>query len=150
MNRETVGFEASARLDGKPFSNGERVSIGSHTLSITHPKTKPFTTNLFIWYGERNLQAIHLQRAKGTLAVAASPAAKLISISGPEYSVVLTNVMEYKKERSVGFDGGLSVNTSFVPLHESTVKELTETMKAQIAEGKRIVEERIQAVVGQK
>jgi tetratricopeptide (TPR) repeat protein len=86
-----VNYEASATLDGRRLENGEHLSIGWHTLSITHPKTKPFSTNLFIWYGERNLETIPLERATGMLALQTEPTARELIVRGPEFSVVLTN-----------------------------------------------------------
>ena len=44
---------------------------------------------------------------------------------------------------------GLSFNTSFAPLHEPEIGELTPKMKAQIEDGLRMVTERIQEVTGQ-
>jgi len=83
--------DATAQLDGQPFSSGQRVAIGWHELAVTHPKGIPFSTNLFVWYGERNLGKIILVRTKGTLAISATPVAQRLSIRGPEFNVTLTN-----------------------------------------------------------
>ena len=83
--------EAATQLDGHPFSTGQQVSIGWHQLTVTHPKGKPFETNLFVWYGERNLGNITLERAKGTLAISAVPVAERLMIRGPEFTLTLTN-----------------------------------------------------------
>jgi hypothetical protein len=48
---------------------------------------------------------------------------------------ILFKVMEYKSKRDISLAGGLSFNTSFVPLHMPEVSELTDKMKAQIEEG---------------
>jgi hypothetical protein len=56
--------------------------------------------------------------------------------------------MEYKSKQTVSFDGGLTVTTSFIPLHPSQGGVLTDKMKAQIEEGKRIIEERIRGAIG--
>jgi len=91
LNVEGTPFGATATLDGKPILTGQKIQLGNHTFKITHPKTEPFSTNLFIWYGGHDFGTIDLKRAKGALAVTADPTAPLLSIEGPEYSVMLTN-----------------------------------------------------------
>ncbi len=83
--------EADAQLDGQPFSSGQRVRIGWHQLVLTHPKGNPRILNLFVWYGQRNLGKIAMERAKGTLAISAAPVAQWLMIRGPEFSITLTN-----------------------------------------------------------
>lgn len=82
---------ALAMLDGKPVRSGQRISLGSHTFSVTHSKTKPFTTNLFVWYGGEDFGEIDLKRAKGVLALTANPPARELTIQGPEWGVTLMN-----------------------------------------------------------
>jgi hypothetical protein len=84
-------FGATASIDGQQILTGQKIPLGNHTFRITHPKTDPFVTNLFIWYGAHNLGTIDLKRAHGTLAVTVQPRAPLLSIRGLEYSVTLTN-----------------------------------------------------------
>jgi tetratricopeptide (TPR) repeat protein len=90
-----VWADATAALDGEEFglfpSQGQKVSIGWHSLRITHPKAKPYLTNLFIWYGVNDLGQIALERATGILLVSANPPAPRIEIRGPEFSMTLTN-----------------------------------------------------------
>jgi len=88
---QNLGFTADATLDGKPCLSGRQIPIGWHTLKITHPKTRYFSKDFFVWYGENELGQIELERAQGTLVVSATPAAQRIVIRGPEFSVVLTN-----------------------------------------------------------
>jgi hypothetical protein len=57
-------------------------------------------------------------------------------------------VIEYTSKRDVTFSGGLTVNTSYIPMHQTEVGELTEKMKAQIENGLRIANEGIQEAVG--
>jgi hypothetical protein len=80
-----------ATFDGHPIGSGELIPLGEHTFVITNPKGVTFATNLFIWYGGRNFGTIDLNRATGTLIVSANPPAPLLSIQGPEWSVILTN-----------------------------------------------------------
>ena len=91
MNVGDAPFGATATFDGKPILTGQKIPLGTHTFTITHPKTEPFSTNLFIWYGGHNFGTIDLKRAKGILTVIAEPPAPLLSIEGPEYSVTVTN-----------------------------------------------------------
>ena len=84
-------FGAVATLDGKPATGGQKISLGSHTFTITHPKGESYSTNLLIWYGEHNLGIIDLKRATGILSVTADPPADWLVIRGPEWSVTLTN-----------------------------------------------------------
>lgn len=86
-----TAYESEAAIDGKAARSGQQISIGWHTLTVTHPKTKSFSTNLFVWYGENELGQIMLERATGMLAVNATPAARWLTIRGPEFSVTLTN-----------------------------------------------------------
>jgi hypothetical protein len=82
---------ANAMFDGKPAFSGQNIPLGSHVFVITYPKGEPFSTNLFVWYGEHNFGRIDLKRTKGLLVVTADPPAPLLSIRGPEWSVTLTN-----------------------------------------------------------
>lgn len=68
--------------------------------------------------------------------------------TGEGETQILIKVMEYKSKQTISFDGGLTVNTSFIPLHPSQIGVLTDKMKAQIEEGKRISEERIRGAIG--
>lgn len=91
LDGRPLPFEITPTFDGRGIRSGDRLSLGSHTFAITNPKVEPFTTNLFIWYGEHNLGSINLKRAKGTLSVMAKPPAAMITIRGPEFETTLTN-----------------------------------------------------------
>ena len=91
MEGKPVEEEAVAVFDERRIESGERISLGSHTLTIRHPKAEPFSTKLFIWYGGRNLGNIGLKRSQGTLVFTANPPSGLITIEGPEFSTRLTN-----------------------------------------------------------
>ena len=86
-----VQLETTALLDGRQIVRGDRVPLGKHTLTISHPKGVTVTTNLFIWYGERDLGEIDLQRGMGTLAIQTEPNATTLSIRGPDFSLILSN-----------------------------------------------------------
>lgn len=91
LQGKPVDYQALVRLDGQPTFTGARVPLGWHTLSISHPKSESYSTNLFIWYGENQLGDVALNRLKGTLAIQADPPAALLSIRGPEFTLTLTN-----------------------------------------------------------
>lgn len=78
-------------LDGSPYRFGELVPLGNHALFISNPKAVVFQTNLFVWYGKRDLREITLQRTKGTLAISAVPMAQRLTITGPEFNITLNN-----------------------------------------------------------
>ena len=86
-----VGYAASVKMDGQPVSNGQKISLGSHTFTITHPKAEFFGTNFFCWYGGRDFGQVNLKRAMGFLNINAKPAARSITVSGPEYSQTLND-----------------------------------------------------------
>src|SRR5690348_3775496 len=41
---------ATASFDQRGIESGERIPLGWHTFTISHPKGEPFLTNLFVWY----------------------------------------------------------------------------------------------------
>jgi tetratricopeptide (TPR) repeat protein len=91
LNAGDTPFGVTATFDGKLILTGQKIPLGNHTFKITHPKTEPFSTNLFIWYGGHDFGTIDLKRAKGALTVTADPTAPLLFVEGPEYSTTLTN-----------------------------------------------------------
>jgi tetratricopeptide (TPR) repeat protein len=91
LEGKPVGYEASTTLDGRRVTSGERVSLGSHQFAVSHQKGEPFSTNLFIWYGERDLGAISLKRTRGLLALEIKPSGARVSVVGEEFSMTLTN-----------------------------------------------------------
>jgi tetratricopeptide (TPR) repeat protein len=84
-------YEATATFDGTLIISGQKISLGNHTFTVTLPKGEPFSTNLFVWYGDHNLGTIDLKRTMGTLSVTADPPAPFVFIRGPEWSATLTN-----------------------------------------------------------
>jgi len=84
-------YETKARLGDKVVDPGSRISIGRHNFTLSHPKAKSYSTNLFVWYGERNLGDIVMERATGVLSLDVHPPAPLLYIHGPEFSIILTN-----------------------------------------------------------
>ncbi|MFM2293631.1 MAG: hypothetical protein RLZZ350_44, partial [Verrucomicrobiota bacterium] len=86
---------AVAELDGQPVMSGQRISLGKHILTVTHPKGESFATNLFVWYGEHDLGEISLKRSHGRLTIKCEPPASSLRIQVSEYSTSLNNVTEF-------------------------------------------------------
>ena len=84
-------LEATAVLDRHTLSSGQNISLGDHRFVVSNPKTEPFATNFFAWYGPHNFGEIKLKRSVGTLNVQANPPASTITITGPEFSTTLSN-----------------------------------------------------------
>jgi hypothetical protein len=93
MQGQQVGAEAT--FDGAPVEDGQHIPLGHHTFAISNPKAEPFSTNLFVWYGEHNFGNINLKRARGPLTVKVDPSAPLLTIEGPEWSIRLTNTFGF-------------------------------------------------------
>ena len=91
MFETNVLNDAVAKLDGNPIRSGENISLGSHRLTITQAKAENWETNFFAWYGGHDLGKINLKRAMGTLKVSAEPAANVITITGPEFWLTISN-----------------------------------------------------------
>src|ERR1700692_2996600 len=89
MYETTIIDDAVGTLDGHQISSGENISLGSHQFTITEPKAERFSTNFFAWYGRHDFGKINLKRAMGILNVTAAPAARVIAITGPEFSLTL-------------------------------------------------------------
>jgi len=111
---QALDLATTTTLDGKRISNGERIPLGSHTFTVTHPKGETFSTNLFIFYGEHDLDRIELKRATGTLSIHSMPRAARVTVRGPEFSTILTNLSgtslevptdDYQIETQFAFSG---------------------------------------------
>ena len=84
-------IDATATLDGLPAISGQNISLGSHKFTITHPKGETYATNFFAWYGAHEIGTVDLKRAMGTLAITVDPPAPMLSVRGPEWSMIMTN-----------------------------------------------------------
>ena len=89
---QPILFDATAMLDGKPVENGERISLGSHTFTVSQNKAEPFQTKFFAWYGRHDFGAIKLKRSRGILSIQAKLTAPTVTITGPEFSTRLHDV----------------------------------------------------------
>ncbi len=80
-----------AIFDKQRIESGGRIPLGWHAFTLRHPKAEPYSTNLFVWYGLHNLGNLGLKRSHGRLNVSASPPVPVLTIQGPEFSLLLTN-----------------------------------------------------------
>jgi tetratricopeptide (TPR) repeat protein len=64
---------------------------------------------------------------------------------------IFFNVQEYKTHHRVSVEGLLNFtdNVEYIPVHPSRIPDMTDKLKVQVAEGTRIVTERIQRAAGQ-
>src|SRR5215469_4510124 len=86
LKGQPLPYPVMVMWDGRPITNGDKISVGNHQFKITGPKTTSFSTNISVWYGRHDLADIALARSTGTLSVKADPTALSIAINGPEYS----------------------------------------------------------------
>jgi hypothetical protein len=91
LEGKPLPFEPLATLGGKAITTGERIPLGWHTFAVIHSKVEPFSTNLFIWYGLKDLGNIPLKRAYGLVALEVNPPARILTVTGPEFTATLTN-----------------------------------------------------------
>jgi len=89
MNETNAVYDALVTLDGRQIGSGDKISLGSHHLTVTQPKAETFNTNFFAWYGRHDAGKINLNRATGTLKVMAEPAASVVTITGPAFALTL-------------------------------------------------------------
>ena len=84
--------DLSVRMDEQPVVSGQRLPLGSHRVTVFHPKCLPWSTNIFAWYGGLDLGEIQLQRSTGKLTISATPPALSVTLSGPEVSQTMLNL----------------------------------------------------------
>ena len=87
-------YLASAWLDGQPVTSGQKISLGSHTFKVTHPRGETFEATFFGWYGGKDFGTVALKRSTGTLNIHAKRTILVLSVSGRDFSTVLTNITE--------------------------------------------------------
>ena len=84
----------TATLDGQPTFTGQKITLGSHVLKVTHPKGEAFEKKFFAWYGGNDLGTIKLKRTEGHLNIRSETPALTIAVVGPDFSTNLTSVSE--------------------------------------------------------
>jgi hypothetical protein len=121
--------DATATFDDQVVESGQIIPLGQHTFMVSHRKAEPFSTNLFVWYGEHNFGRIDLKRAKGILDIHANPPAALLIIQGPEFQVTLTNSTGITS--SVPTDN-YSVEADYLHSRETRQITVTPNLPAQV------------------
>jgi hypothetical protein len=80
-----------AELNRHLFEAGEHSGLGHKELTIQTEDAEPFLTNVFIWYGGKNLGHVRLARSRGTLDLKVAPSAMRVSVIGQEASRNFSN-----------------------------------------------------------
>ena len=80
-----------AELNQFHFASGRRSGLGRKELTIRAANAEPYITNLFVWYGGKNLGNIKLARSRGTLELKVTPAALSVAVIGQEANTNLNN-----------------------------------------------------------
>ncbi len=73
-----------AELNDLPFDSGHHSGLWHKTLTIQAQDAEPFSTNVFVWYGGKDLGNIKLTRSRGTLDLSIRPVAVRVSVNGSE------------------------------------------------------------------
>ena len=73
-----------AELNDVLFDSGRHSGLWHKKLTIQAQDAEPFTTNVFVWYGGKNLGNIKLTRSRGTLDLSTKPSAFRVSVNGSE------------------------------------------------------------------
>lgn len=68
------GIGNNVTVDGKPFSDGDKISLGRHIIEIKLPKGETFSKKVWVFYGENDLGILRLESGKGSLSVIVKPA----------------------------------------------------------------------------
>jgi hypothetical protein len=80
-----------AELNQLHFEAGKHSGLGQKKLTIRANDTDPFVTNVFVWYGGKNLGNITLPRRRGTLDLSVIPHALRVEVTNREANRVLYN-----------------------------------------------------------
>lgn len=81
---KAVGSKYRAELDQSVFEAGSHSGLGRKRLTIRATDAEPFTTNLFVWYGGKDLGNLSLTRSRGTLDLNITPAPFRLTVTGQE------------------------------------------------------------------
>lgn len=73
-----------AELNQNAFEAGSHSGLGQKSLTIRATDAEPFTTNVFVWYGGKNLGNLSLTRSRGTLDLSIIPPPTRLIVTGQE------------------------------------------------------------------
>lgn len=80
-----------AKLNQFHFDSGQRSGLGRKKLTVRANDAEPYSTNLFVWYGGKNLGNIKLVRSRGILELKVMPPAVSVMLKGKEASTNSNN-----------------------------------------------------------
>ncbi len=92
-----------AELNQLRFDAGQHSGLGQKKLTIRANDADPFVTNVFVWYGGKNLGNITLSRSRGTLDLSVIPHALRVEVTNREANRVLYNTTR----ESIGLPTGI-------------------------------------------
>jgi hypothetical protein len=75
-----LGVIPVVTMNGKPFHNGDKLSVGHNSLSIMLNNAEPISRNVWTWWGENNLGSISLNTLKGNLSLTTAPSAVMFAL----------------------------------------------------------------------
>jgi hypothetical protein len=84
-------YNATLRLDSQPIVSGQKISLGAHNFSVSHPKGEPFCDEFLRVAWPAGFRTNQFETHQRLAKRAGNPAATTITITGPEYSTTLYN-----------------------------------------------------------
>ena len=79
-----MGSMYRAELNERAFEAGTHSGLWDKRLVIRATDAEPFVTNVFVWYGGKDLGNLSLTRSRGTLDFIVTPAARRLTVTGQE------------------------------------------------------------------
>jgi tetratricopeptide (TPR) repeat protein len=73
-----------AELNGSVFDAGSHSGLGHKRLTLRAANAELFVTNVFVWYGGKNLGNLSLTRSRGMLDFSITSAARRFTVTGQE------------------------------------------------------------------
>ena len=67
-------------MDGKPFTDGDKIALGSHQLAVAFLGGELFTRKVWAFYGKNDLGILPLEYSKGSLSVTVKPSPATINV----------------------------------------------------------------------
>ena len=61
------------KVDGQPFTSGNKIKIGRHALTVQLQDAEPLEEHCWVLFGAKNLGTLPLETSKGSLVVSVTP-----------------------------------------------------------------------------
>lgn len=71
---------ADVKVDGQPFTNGNKVKMGRHALTVQLQDTEPLEEHFWVLFGAKNLGTLPLESSKGSLVVSVTPSPAIVVV----------------------------------------------------------------------